>query len=590
MNGPPPPGVPVHEPIVPRTIVDGRYRIERVVGEGSFGRVYLAFDTRLRNHVAIKELLASRSAADRALAATYLERFQREGRAVFALQHPNVVSVYEMHEDTVGNHYLAMEYVDGPNLRDLLLQVGTLAVERIVAIAMDLARALDAIEERGIVHRDIKPANIMLNTRGVAKLADFGVALIPSETMTRPVGARHPGSPAYMSPEQATGSGPVDGRSDLYGLGLIMYEMATGRRYTAGSQPLGMMRPDLPSQLATIVGKLLQTNPAWRYQTAEELLRDLGELSSAPAVQPSMPAPLVSPAPARPPMRRKWPIFGVAGIVLVALATVLATQVWRGPAPAPTAAPVATTTPAPTASTVLTRVAAQETPTDIATATITTVVVTLAPPATVTVRPVPPTLIPTPTPPPPTATPVRPTNTPTPAPVARVPLGAAPPGWKTYSGTPRTPFAIFYPPNWTVDESNLAKDGRILFKGADGSPILALGADTTRTTTSIDTLRDQQAKAVTSACVRSGVEGTDQVTAAGGVVFAELLEVCDQKQGPQLVWLIGVGLNDGYQWYFQALSFRSKFNKNTCGCPSGDLESYFTPMLNSIRIYDNPVG
>ena len=152
-----PPGTPAgdgQETVLPASLLAGRYRIERVIGEGAFGRVYLALDSRLRRNVAVKELLASRHTTDSATYERYLERFQREARATGMIQHPNVVTVYDLHVDADGNHYLVMEYVDGTNLRDLLAQVGTLPEARAVAIAVDVARALEAVHEGGIVHRE----------------------------------------------------------------------------------------------------------------------------------------------------------------------------------------------------------------------------------------------------------------------------------------------------------------------------------------------------------------------------------------------------------------------------------------------------
>ncbi len=590
MHGSPPPGglpydpneteLPTRDDAVPQTIVEGRYRIERVIGEGAFGRVYLAFDTRLRNYVAIKELLASRHTTDPTLYARYVERFQREARAVFALQHQNVVTVYEMQEESTGNQYLVMEYVDGFSLRELLAQVGVLPTERAVAIATDLARALDAIDERGIVHRDFKPANIMINKRGVAKLADFGVALIPSETQTRPIGVAHPGAPAYMSPEQATGSGPVDGRSDLYGLGLVLYEMLVGRRYGDVGQALPVMRPDLPPQLVRIVERLMQPHADWRYPSARELVHDLEELTLAPLPLASLPP---QPPPQPPPQSaRRWrgPVFGVTGVAVVILAAFLATQVWPRPTPTPTP----TATPAPTAAAVSTATAAQSTPTAFATETAVPATATLAPTATAT--PPPSTATPIPS-----STPTRPTPVPTSAAAAPVPLGSRPLGWKTYTGTARAPFAIYYPPDWSVDESSLAKNGSVEFKDPSGAPFISIFVGLTRTTTSIDTLRDGQAKVLAQSCIHSGVEVTEQITLSGGVVFDDLVESCDLGQQGQLsVWLVGSGLNNGYPWYFDGASDRKNYSKTTCGCPGGNLETFFAPMLYSLHIYDNPVG
>ncbi len=266
---------------MPTALFEDRYRIERVIGEGAFGRVYLALDNRLRRNVAIKELLASRSTTDHATYERYLERFQREARATGMIQHPNVVTVYDLHVDAAGNNYLVMEYVDGTNLRDLLAQVGTLPLSRATAIATDLARALEAVHEQEIVHRDIKPANIMMTRRGVAKLMDFGIAQVGHESLRTQVGSCHPGTPIYMSPEQSSGYGYIDGRSDLYSLGLILYEMLAGEPYARRRQPLGVLRNELPAPVVAIVDRALAREVDARYQSANDFLTDLDALGMA---------------------------------------------------------------------------------------------------------------------------------------------------------------------------------------------------------------------------------------------------------------------------------------------------------------------
>lgn len=262
----------------PTSLFENRYRIERVIGTGAFGRVHLAFDARLRRTVALKELLASRLTTDPALYERALERFQREARATGTLQHPHIVTAYDLQIDAAGNHYLVMEYVDGTNLRDLLAQVGTLPVGRAVAIATDVARGLAAVHEQGIVHRDVKPANIMLTRRGVAKLMDFGSAQVGHESQRTQVASRHPGTPLYMSPEQAGGIGYLDGRSDLYALGLVLYEMVVGEPYARRRQRLGAVRGDLAPSLIAVVERLLAREVDDRYQSAADVIADLESL------------------------------------------------------------------------------------------------------------------------------------------------------------------------------------------------------------------------------------------------------------------------------------------------------------------------
>ncbi len=275
--------VPTSEPTM---LLDGKYRVERVIGEGAFGRVYLAQDTRLRRPVAIKELLASRNNTDPELYQRYLDRFSREARAGGAITHANVVTVYEMGIDNEQNTYLVMEYVDGTNLRDLLSQVGTLPVERAVAIALDIARGLEAVHEQDIVHRDLKPANIMISRRGGAKVGDFGIAQVGTESQRTQVAVGHPGTPLYMSPEQSTGFGYIDGRSDLYSLGLIIYEMLVGEPYRRKRVPLAQAKPETPPALVAIVERLLQENPDQRFQSATDVITELSHLSAAPQQPP----------------------------------------------------------------------------------------------------------------------------------------------------------------------------------------------------------------------------------------------------------------------------------------------------------------
>jgi serine/threonine protein kinase len=283
---------------LPASLLSGRYRIERVIGEGAFGRVYLAYDIRLRSNVAIKELLTSRNTTVHPTFDRYLTRFQREARAARLAQHANIVTVYDLHVDTEGNNYLVMEYVDGMNLRDLLAQVGALPIERAVAIAIDIASALDAVHEHEIVHRDIKPANIVITRRGVAKLTDFGIALVAGDAETTLLGGSHPGTRLYMSPEQAAGHGSLNRRSDLYSLGLVLYEMLAGQPYAPQRQPLHLLRPELSRQLVAIVDGLLQVDPDARYQTAAALMQDLQRLTSAPPPPPVPPPLPVDPQPA----------------------------------------------------------------------------------------------------------------------------------------------------------------------------------------------------------------------------------------------------------------------------------------------------
>jgi hypothetical protein len=165
--------------------------------------------------------------------------------------------------------------------------------------------------------------------------------------------------------------------------------------------------------------------------------------------------------------------------------------------------------------------------------------------------------------------------------VSRAPLGAAPSGWKTYAGSARVPFAIYYPPNWKVDESSAASDGQVKFQSPTPGVSFTMQASTQKTTVSIDTLRDAQAKGVANTCKASGIEGTSQETYSG-VIFDELLQTCDFGQPPLLVFGIAAGLNNGYPWTFFLSAPRDSIQNS--------VDTYFQPMLDSLRIYANPVG
>ena len=270
-----------------------RYRVHSRLGEGGMGEVYLAADTLLGRNVALK-ILPAQVAADPGR----LDRFLREARAISALNHPNVAYLYEIGEAS-GLHFLVMEFVEGEILEAKMTGEPLPAAE-IVSIGAQVADALDAAHAKGIVHRDIKPANLILTSRGHVKVLDFGLAKIIRETKGS-AGTRSGietrlmtsagtvmGTVDYMSPEQAMGR-EVDYRSDLFSLGVVLYQMATGRLPFAGSsaqealahllqsQPEAMARfnYNLPEALERVVRKCLEKEPTRRYQSARELLIDL---------------------------------------------------------------------------------------------------------------------------------------------------------------------------------------------------------------------------------------------------------------------------------------------------------------------------
>ncbi len=259
----------------PGTVLAGKYKIISVIGEGAFGKVYLGCDESIVRYVAIKELLRDKATLSPEEWRDYEMRFRKEARTVGQFSHPNVVSAYALETDDAGNLYLVLEYVDNGSLKQLLEKEKVLSVERATRIAIDICHAIEAIYKRDIVHRDIKPSNIMLSSDGTAKLSDFGIAQVGHETQRTQEASAHPGTPAYKSPEQATYTGYLDERSDLYSLGLVLYEMLTGRLYVRNRLPPSRLRRGLPQALDVIVMKALEENPAKRYQSAAEMRRDL---------------------------------------------------------------------------------------------------------------------------------------------------------------------------------------------------------------------------------------------------------------------------------------------------------------------------
>ena len=266
------------------TLFDGRYRVLRRLGRGGMADVYLAEDETLGRRVAIK-ILNERHAADE----QFIERFRREAQSAAGLSHPNIVSIYDRGE-AEGTYYIAMEYLDGSTLKDLVLERGPLPVDEAVRYAREVLAALRFSHRKGVVHRDIKPHNVMVDDDGRVKVTDFGIARAGASQMTE--AGSIIGTAQYLSPEQARG-GYVDHRSDVYSVGVVLYELLTGtvpytgdtpveiamKHLSSVPEPPSVRRPEIPRALDQVVLRALAKDPADRYQTAEEMDAELARVA-----------------------------------------------------------------------------------------------------------------------------------------------------------------------------------------------------------------------------------------------------------------------------------------------------------------------
>ncbi len=263
-------------------LVDNRYRLLKPLGSGGMADVYLAHDNILDRDVALK-VMSNRYASDE----EFVERFKREAQSAAALSHPNIVSIFDRGESEDGTYYIAMEYLPGGTLKDRILRRGALPAHTAAAVALQMAGALRAAHERDVIHRDIKPHNILVTGSGDVKVTDFGIArAASSSTMTRTghiLGTAH-----YISPEQAMGEhvGPA---SDLYSLGVVLYEMLTGELPFDADTPIGIamkhvnghvrppqeLNPSVPDGINAITVRLLAKAPGDRYASDSELIDDL---------------------------------------------------------------------------------------------------------------------------------------------------------------------------------------------------------------------------------------------------------------------------------------------------------------------------
>ena len=272
-------------------VFDRRYVIKRKLGSGGMADVYLAEDQELGRRVALK-LLNDRHAADD----QFVERFRREAQSAAGLNHPNIVSIFDRGR-AEGTYYIAMEYLDGRTLKELLVRNGPTPIPIAIDYARQILGALSFAHRNGIIHRDIKPHNIVVGGDGRLKVTDFGIARSGASQMTE--AGSIVGTAQYLSPEQARGA-PVDPRSDLYSLGIVLYEMLTGNVPFTGDTPVEIamkhlsqipeppskLRPEVPHDLDAVVMRALAKEPDQRYGSTEEMDADLARVARGVAVAP----------------------------------------------------------------------------------------------------------------------------------------------------------------------------------------------------------------------------------------------------------------------------------------------------------------
>jgi serine/threonine-protein kinase len=333
----------------PGAAVGGRYELGRQLGAGGMARVYLAHDNLLDREVAVK-VLSDRYAADPA----FVERFRREASAAAALNHPNIVSVYDRGEAD-GSYYIVMEYLEGPDLKQVIRRRAPLPPAEAVDYALQILAALGAAHRRHVIHRDVKPQNVMVAEDGRLKVTDFGIARAGAGTTMTEAGAVI-GTAQYLSPEQARGA-EVTAASDCYSVGIVLYEMLTGRVPFDGERPVVVamkqiteppvpprdLVPEIPRDLSDVVMRALEKRPSDRFESADEFSQALlevrehlpggdtatrllamgGSTRVMPAGPPTAPTRLgpVAPPPKEPPRRRRrGPIIAAVAVLLAVVA------------------------------------------------------------------------------------------------------------------------------------------------------------------------------------------------------------------------------------------------------------------------------
>ncbi|MDQ1403087.1 MAG: eukaryotic-like serine/threonine-protein kinase [Actinomycetota bacterium] len=294
-------------------VFNGRYELVRRVARGGMAEVYLAHDQLLDRPVALKILFPELS-VDR----SFVERFRREAQAAANLSHPNIVSIYDWGEEE-GTYFIVMEYIDGRTLANVIQTEGPLLADRAAAIGADVAAALAFAHRNGVIHRDVKPGNVLIDTVGNVKVADFGIARAANTTENLTQTGAVMGTATYFSPEQAQGLS-IDPRSDVYSLGVVLYEMVTGQPPFKGDNPVAVaykhvgeeppaprsLQPNIPAPFEAVVMTAMAKDPGMRYSSAEDLRADLlrfrggrGVLATpAPAQQATQAVPVTTLQPA----------------------------------------------------------------------------------------------------------------------------------------------------------------------------------------------------------------------------------------------------------------------------------------------------
>lgn len=326
-------------------LVDNRYRLVDTLGSGGMADVYLAHDDILDRPLALK-VLSSRYAQDE----EFIERFRREAQNAASLSHPNIVSIFDRGETEDGTYYIAMEYLPGGTLKDRLVERGPLPARTAAAVALQIAEALRAAHNSDVVHRDIKPHNILITESGDIKVTDFGIARAASSSTMTKTGSIL-GTAQYLSPEQAMGE-PVRPQSDLYSLGVVLYEMLTGELPYNADTPIGIamkhvngelrppveVDPSIPAGINAVVMRLLARHPEDRYADAAALIKDLERVSAGlepedagtrqmTRVMPPVPPPPPPRSPKGDDGRQRPQVFAPVFLALLALA-VLAGLGW----------------------------------------------------------------------------------------------------------------------------------------------------------------------------------------------------------------------------------------------------------------------